>query len=107
MRFLPCSFVLVALCALSLAGQQRSPIPPGEVKAAQAINSPLEGPRQPHRMGISPAELEQESQTLASLASTVKGQLDAAAKGEMPKDLPKNLKDIEKLVKRIHSQLFD
>ena len=106
MRILPCCALLLVFCAVPAAAQVRAaPIPPGDVQAARVENAPLEPPRFSSRKGITPQQLQQEVQALGKLASTVQVQVLGVAKGEMAKDLPNNLKELEKLVKQIRLQV--
>jgi hypothetical protein len=51
------------------------------------------------------AQLRQEAAELAKLAQGVPQQIDQVAHGQLPKDLNGNLKQIEKLAKRLRSEL--
>jgi hypothetical protein len=106
MRFLLCAFLLSVFCTLPAAAQGRvTPIPPGNVQAARAENAPLEPPRVAPRRSVSPEKLAEEAQTLQKLSNAVQAQLIDVSKGLMPKDLPKNLKELEKLAKKIRSEV--
>jgi hypothetical protein len=51
------------------------------------------------------AKLRQDADELATLASSIPNEVNETTKGELPKDLPGKLKKIEKLAKRLRSQL--
>ena len=51
------------------------------------------------------AQLRQEAAELARLSQAVPQQIDQVAQGQLPKDLSGNLKQIEKLAKRLRAEL--
>jgi hypothetical protein len=57
----------------------------------------------PH--GVTRAQLAQEGSELNELAGLVQKQIGLVNQGQFPKDLPKNLKQIEKLAHKISLQL--
>jgi hypothetical protein len=96
-----------AVCAVPLAAQlHEQPIPPGLREAESPQNqihfpSPEFGPQ----AGITPQKLTQEADKLNGLTIEVKKEIAMVNQGELPRDLPKNLKVIEKLAHRLRSQL--
>jgi hypothetical protein len=81
------------------------PIPPGIREAEKASNAPLEPPLPIKRKLPELAQLRQEAAELARLSQAVPQQIDRVAQGQLPKDLNGNLKQIEKLAKRLRSEL--
>jgi hypothetical protein len=57
------------------------------------------------RRGVDAAQIKREADELAKLASAVPEEIDQVTKGELPKDLSENLKKIEKLAKRLRSEV--
>ena len=86
-------------------GKQGRPIPPGIREADKASNAPLEPPLEIRRKPAELAQLRQEAAELARLSQAVPQQIDQVAQGQLPKDLSGNLKQIEKLAKRLRSEL--
>jgi hypothetical protein len=86
-------------------GKQGRPIPPGIREADKATNAPLEPPLEMKRKPAELAQLRQEAAELARLSQAVPQQIDQVAQGQLPKDLSGNLKQIEKLAKRLRSEL--
>lgn len=108
MRVLPVFLLVLFLAASSALPQRtRTPVPVGVREGEKAMEQPIEPPLYaPHFKHTTPAELEQEAVALAKLANMVQAEVEVAAtKNKMAKDLPRNLKDLEKLAKRLHSQL--
>ena len=98
--------LLVASVTPSLGQHGGTPIPPG-VREADKIESrhPLEPPMEVARRSVTPAELERESAELNQLAGSVQREIGMVNQGQFPKDLPKNLKEIEKLAHKMNQQL--
>jgi hypothetical protein len=96
-----------ALCGMAGAegAKQARPIPPGIREADKASNAPLEPPLEMKRKDAELAQLRQQAAELARLSQTVPQQIDQVAQGQLPKDLNGNLKQIEKLAKRLRSEL--
>jgi len=86
-------------------GKQGRPIPPGIREADKASNASLEPPLPIKRKPPELAQLRQEAAELARLSQAVLQQIDRVAQGQLPKDLNGNLKQIEKLAKRLRSEL--
>ncbi len=103
------SFLILALTVggvISLGfGRQRRPIPPGIREADKASNAPLEPPLEIKRKPAELAQLRQEATELARLSQAIPQQIDQVAQGQLPKDLNGNLRQIEKLAKRLRSEL--
>ena len=101
------SFLVLLLAGVVSAGfgKQGRPIPPGIREADKATNAPLERPREMKRKPAELAQLRQQAAELARLSQAVPPQIDQVAQGQLPKDLNGNLKQIEKLAKRLRSEL--
>jgi hypothetical protein len=98
---------LGAILFLGPLCRAQMPIPPGvrqadeaEAKADRDIPPPVAGQRT-----VNLAKLRQDADELATLASSIPNEVNETTKGELPKDLPGKLKKIEKLAKRLRSQL--
>jgi hypothetical protein len=108
MRKLPISILILAVSAFLAAvsaGKQGRPIPPGIREADKATNAPLEPPLEMKRKPAQLAQLRQQAAELARLSQAVPEQIDQVVQGQLPKDLNGNLKQIEKLAKRLRSEL--
>ena len=92
-----------SLVSRSTGGQGR-PIPPGIREADKQTNKPLDPPLIGTR-SLDPAKLKQEADELARLSAGVPSDLAHVAHGQLPKDLSEKLKRIEKLAKRLRSEL--
>jgi hypothetical protein len=109
MRKLSISILILAasafLAALNVGKQNPRPIPPGIREADKATNAPLEPPLPIKRKPPELAQLRQQAAELVRLSQGVPQQIDQVAQGQLPKDLNGNLKQIEKLAKRLRSEL--
>ena len=102
------SKLLVCLLLLVLTSSApQKPIPPGLRQSEQAeqqgemyIPPPMNQPVKP-----SFAQVQHDADQLASLARALPDEVGQLAKGTRPKDLDEKLKDIEKLSKRLRSNL--
>jgi hypothetical protein len=97
------AFVLIA--ASLLPAQAR--IPPGLRQADQAEdqtqkNIPPPNAQQPH---LDLVKLGQEADELARIAQTIPPDVASLQQGKLPKDTIEKLKQIEKLSKRLRSQI--
>jgi len=63
---------------------------------------PQSGPRTPR---YDPAQAHRDAQQLAALAQKVSLQVDEISKNALPKDLMQNLKEIQKLAKRLRAEV--
>lgn len=107
-RLLPFCMLLVAACILLTAGLapgQGIPIPPGLRSGDKPLNTPMEEPAQPNRKKIDPKILTEEAGELARLSADIPAQIGQVNKGQLPKDLDEKLKKIEKLAKRLRSDV--
>jgi hypothetical protein len=87
--------------------QQQGMTPPGLTRANQAIRSgmKLEPPMVTPSRKIDPGKLQREADELKQLAAQVQKQIHAATNGQLPADLPKNLKRIAELTHQLRLQL--
>ncbi len=100
--------VLFAFCLVfsaSLSGAQYRPNPPGLRHADKAMKQPVEPPSAKPLRQVNPAQLKAEAAELQRLADLLPAQIDQVAKGELPKDLNENLKRVEKLAKRLRTEI--
>lgn len=104
-RTLLCLSSLV-LCVSVGAGQTRNPVPPG-VREADKLPAPADVPPLigPQRKAVEAAQLKREAAELALLAQSLPAEVDQVAGGRLPKDLNDRLRQIEKLAKRLRSEL--
>ena len=103
--------ILAAVCLMISAGkdygQGGHPIPPGVREADKQTNAPLEAPTTPAKpKKADAAQLEREAKELQDLAARIPGQITAVNQGQIPKDLTDQLKQIEKLAKRLRSEIM-
>ncbi len=105
MRFpLLCLWVLLLFPTATIpqGGHAR---PPGIATADAAANSPMEAPAKPGMKQMNVEQVNAETQELQKLANALPPQIDQVTKGQMPKDLPENLKRIERLAKHLRSEV--
>jgi hypothetical protein len=105
MRLIPAFLGALLVCSLLGASPTQHPIPPGLREADKLPEPNNVPPPPPVRRGADPAQLRREADELAKLASAVPVEIDQVTKGELPKDLNENLKKIEKLAKRLRSEV--
>jgi hypothetical protein len=105
MRYLLVLISLIVVCALGLQAQRR--VPPGQrqADAVEDTMTKLEPPMVAAQAGITPAQLAREGAELSELAGLVQKQIELVNQGRFPNDLPKNLKQIEKLAHKINLQI--
>lgn len=106
MKLLACS-LLFFLFAASPASTQTDPRVPGvrqgEQAAAQAEKD-IPPPVQPHAQ-LDLAKLRQDADELARIAQTIPPDVTSIQRGMLPKDMSEKLKRIEKLSKRLRTQI--
>ncbi len=99
---------MVLFCAGVAAGQEGKPLPPG-VRQGERLPYPAGEPRKVtargERRSPGPAQLTRDAEELAKLAGLIPDQVDQVARGQFPKDLPEQLKRIEKLSKQLRREL--
>lgn len=106
MRILTLFFVLLILCVInSTRGMQIHPRPPGLREADKQVNKPLDPPVEFSPRVSDAAKLRREAEELAQLSSGIPSRMEFVAKGQLPKDLADQLKRIEKLAKRLRSEI--
>ena len=99
--------LLLAASLSSLQDVRPAGVPPGVVQAGQAearAEKDLPPPIHP-RVALNVAQLEQEADELAKLAQTIPVDMVSVKKGMLPKDVVQKLKQIEKLSKRMRTDL--
>ena len=100
--------IVLLLCTLSTGAQMKDVYPPG-VPPPPAPLDPDHGktspdvPKLQHR--IDPVKLQQDAQNLARTAQTIPTDVANIQRGTLPKDTIQKLKEIEKLSKRLRSEL--
>jgi hypothetical protein len=98
--------LFVPFVLLAAAAQESTQIPKGiqeAEKAQAAIEKSIPSP-QIHSQGT-PAEFQRDADQLAALAQSIPADLDSVSRGMLPKDVIQKLKHIEKLAKRLRSEL--
>ncbi len=101
--------LLVSISCLLCAAPppQQGMTPPGLTRADQAIRSGmnLEPPLIAPERTVDPGKLQREADELKQLAANVQKQIHSATNGQLPADLPKNLKRIAELTHQLRLQL--
>jgi hypothetical protein len=105
-----CNFLLaLVLVAPQHAGSSPTIPAPFPAPESPGSNFPIDQPpvvvHGDRRQRVDPKRMKQQSAELAKLAQSVSPDIDKVSKGEMPKDLIKNLKQIEKLSKQLRREL--
>jgi hypothetical protein len=97
-------FVLLITMPLSrsLPGSQRRP---GLREAEKRINAPLDPPVFFAKKGPDPSRLQEEAAELAKLSAGIPAGIERVNQGQLPKTLNEQLKRIEKLAKRLRSEV--
>lgn len=108
MRLSP-AYLLAAL-VLFLTSTLGQSVPPGapmphtsDVPVVWAPNAPIQGVSP--RPRADPIELQREAGEVLELSKSIQLDFDSVSQGLLPKDTIENLKKIEKLSKRLRSQL--
>jgi hypothetical protein len=108
------AFFLSALWLMAslpwVCGQQTTRIPPAvRGMLHQQRDAPLgpstTTPNKPNNKS-DPAQLEREARELTELSAQIPKQIAAVNEGQLPKDLTDQLKQIEKLAKRLRSEVM-
>ncbi len=107
-----CNLVLAVILAASLSGAQQShPLLPQTFPPPEQTNPPIPIDQPPvvvrgsHRQAFQPKQAEKQAKELARLAQSISPDLDKVSHGEMPTELIKNLKQIERLSKQLRREL--
>jgi hypothetical protein len=103
----PVVIVLFLVAASAAAPAQSAPIRPGIRQADQAETQTERNlpPPDNARTRIDLAKVSHEADELARLAQTIPPDIASIQKGMLPKDVLEKLKQIEKLSKRLRSEL--
>ena len=99
---------LLFLCVLSTGAQMKDVYVPGIPPPPPSMDPDhgKTGPDEPKlQRRIDPVKLQQEADDLARAAQTIPSDIANIRKGTLPKDTIQKLKDIEKLSKRLRSEL--
>jgi predicted PurR-regulated permease PerM len=100
------SFLALLFFVSSPFAQQSKRIPAGIRQADKAEDQFEKGIEPPQNLPRrKPQELQQYADELAQLAQSIPPDVERANRGILPKDLTEKLKKIEKLSKRLRSQL--
>ena len=104
---LPAISLPFVLLAASLLLAQAKPIPPGVRQADQVEAQTGKGTPAPvaRRAYLDVAKLTQQADELARIAQTIPPDVASIQQGKLPKDVIEKLKRIEKLCKRLRSQI--
>jgi hypothetical protein len=94
--------VLLILCMLSAMALQRRPTYPA-VPLPMNSGTTQTPPNASKRVDL--IQLQQEADDLARTAQTIPSDVESVRKGMLPKDVIQKLKQIEKLSKRLRSEL--
>jgi len=99
--------LLFLLLALSAAAIPQRPIPPGERDAERAVYQGEQNIPPPMNQPARPSfqQVQHEADRLATLAHDLPDEVGQLAKGTRPKDLDEKLKEIDKLSRRLRSDL--
>lgn len=98
------------LCSLLAGGQRQEthPVPPG-LRQAEKMPNPADIPptMDPRARGreVDSAQLKRQADELAKLAQSIPAAIEQATKGRLPQDLDAQLKQIERLAKRLRHEL--
>jgi hypothetical protein len=104
MRHFPLWLCLTVLLPLCASPRQRAK-PPGITAGDQAANQPIEAPTQNRSRKIDIDQVKQEAEELRKLADAVPAQIQQVSTNQLPKDLPDNLKRIERLAKHLRNEV--
>ena len=108
MRFPVLHFpVLILLLWLPLHGQSvppGAPVPRMDIPPAIMLPHPSAESPTPKRR-VDPAELQGEARQLLELSQSIQADFDSVSRGLLPKDVIDKLRRIEKLSKRLRSQV--
>ena len=100
--------ITLLVCVLPTGAQMKDvyipgiPPPPAPMDPDQGKTAP-DGPKLQRR--IDPVKLQQEADDLARAAQTIPSDVASVRRGALPKDTIQKLKEIEKLSKRLRSEL--
>ena len=100
--------MILLVCVLPAAAQMKDvyipgvPPPPPPMDPEHGKTTPDEPKLQRH---IDPAKLQQDADDLARTAQTIPSDVANVRRGTLPKDTIQKLKEIEKLSKRLRSEL--
>ncbi len=99
-----CLFGFVLLSSFTQSQSRIHPYPPG-LKEIETNPPGLEPPLQTQPPRVDPAQLQLEAAELAKLAQSIQPDIKDVTRGLLRKDVIEKLKQIEKLSKRLRSEL--
>lgn len=106
MRISPLWLVAFILWPLLAAAQRDDePLPPTPPPSMERMRFPTEPSVLPPPRPVDLAKIKKDADELAKLAGSIPPDVDQVAKGLLPKDLKEKLKRIEKVSKRLRSEL--
>jgi hypothetical protein len=106
MRSPALSVLFVLLITMPLAGNlPGSQSRPGLRESEKRINAPLDPPVFFAKKGRDPSRLQDEAAELAKLSAGIPADIERVNQGQLPKALGEQLKRIEKLAKRLRSEV--
>lgn len=100
--------ILLLGCAVSTGAQMKDVYTPGIPPPPQSMDPDhgKTGPDDPKmQRRVDPAKLQQDADDLARAAQTIPSDVASIRRGTLPKDTIQKLKEIEKLSKRLRSEL--
>jgi len=104
-RLLSWLLVLLLLSAPNGSHGQAHGRPPGIATGDTLANHPLEPPLENRYKKIDLDQVKRESGELRKLADSLPDQIQQVASGRIPKDLPDNLKRVEKLARHLRAEI--
>jgi hypothetical protein len=100
------SVLLLFLFAMPLAGNLPKPQRrPGLREAEKRMNAPMDPPVIFPRRAANPAQLMDEAEELAELSAGIPARIERVNRGQLPKELNEELRRIEKLAKRLRTEM--
>lgn len=97
---------LLLFCAVSLNGQAvKRDAPPYPPEPADRSIITDQQQRAEKRLKVDKAQMEKDARVLSELAQSLPADIDHVNQGILPKDVNEKLKTIEKLAKRLRSEI--
>jgi hypothetical protein len=104
MRIVTSCLLPIVLLPFLANGQGTRPIPPGYVEAGKRPD-PLAAPPSFKSRGVDVQQLKRDADEFNRLVTVVPPQIDEVLQGKLPKDLQDNLKRVEKLARKLRSEV--
>jgi hypothetical protein len=100
------SVLLLFLFAMPSAGNLAKPQSrPGLREAEKRMNAPVDPSVTFPRRAANPTRLMAEAEELAELSAGIPARIERVNRGQLPKELNEELRQIEKLAKRLRSEM--